>query len=551
MRRTNPFRSATRGEEPRDDATSLEDALFTTGHDAPSEEPVTTPLWRRRPPVPWIAAAVVAALVLGTLALVLTRTTTTEAVRSAAQGPPHTVLTEPVTSRRMAAHLVTRGTITTQGEIPVECTPAAGGGEGPKVFTRPPKNGAKITEGGVLAAVNGRPVIALRGKVPAFRDMLPGSDGIDVRQLQAALRRLDHPITDRVGVFGPSTQQAVQRLYSAAGFTPVAPGPEDVSALRDADAAVRAAKDEVAQAQRVLRAAANPPPEAEVIRAQIAVEEAERALAQTTSTGTHRRLLAVQARDARAALAKLRRGPDTSTAQAALARAQAKVGEAVATRNRLAVQAGPRVPFCEVVFVDALPATVVSAAADPSGGGDSAASGGDSAAAGGGGAGGDGDTGSGDAPQGSGWATLAPGKLTLEATVQPDEAALVRTGTKVEFGGDDGGPAGTGSVTEIAHRGSDTVLVITPTTPFPAERRGDAVRVSLTTATTAAEVLAVPVAAVRGAADGRAVVTVRDADGTLRDVPVTAGLSADGFVEIRSVDGGGTLAPGDLVVVSR
>ncbi|MBB4959410.1 efflux RND transporter periplasmic adaptor subunit [Micromonospora polyrhachis] len=77
---------------------------------------------------------------------------------------------------------------------------------------------------------------------------------------------------------------------------------------------------------------------------------------------------------------------------------------------------------------------------------------------------------------------------------------------------------------------------------------GQSVRVTIKVGGTGDDVLVVPVAAVFTAADGQAHVTVDSGGGITRDVPVEAGLTADGDVEVTPVGGG--LEVGDRVVVS-
>jgi hypothetical protein len=60
----------------------------------------------------------------------------------------------------------------------------------------------------------------------------------------------------------------------------------------------------------------------------------------------------------------------------------------------------------------------------------------------------------------------------------------------------------------------------------------------------------VPLAAVSAGADGQARVDVVGANGKATQVNVTAGLSADGFVEITPVEPG-AIKQGDLVVVGQ
>jgi peptidoglycan hydrolase-like protein with peptidoglycan-binding domain len=104
------------------------------------------------------------------------------------------------------------------------------------VVTRlPAKLGARAWPGHVVVQVDGRPVILLRGTLPAYRDLREGDTGPDVSQLQGALTGLGYSDFDPGGYFGPSTALAIQTLYQNLGYsaplyhphvkkTPVAPG---------------------------------------------------------------------------------------------------------------------------------------------------------------------------------------------------------------------------------------------------------------------------------------------------------------------------------------
>jgi peptidoglycan hydrolase-like protein with peptidoglycan-binding domain len=76
----------------------------------------------------------------------------------------------------------------------------------------PKKVGDKVGNGDVVLQVSGRPVIALVGRLPAYRDMTPGSNGPDVAQLQAALHRVGIADDDPVGTYGRGTKDAVTAL---------------------------------------------------------------------------------------------------------------------------------------------------------------------------------------------------------------------------------------------------------------------------------------------------------------------------------------------------
>ena len=80
--------------------------------------------------------------------------------------------------------------------------------------------GSALGAGVALLSVNDRPVFAIAGSFPAFRDLAAGDTGIDVRQLQDGLRAAGYAIARREnGTFGPRTVAAVRAMYKAAGFS--------------------------------------------------------------------------------------------------------------------------------------------------------------------------------------------------------------------------------------------------------------------------------------------------------------------------------------------
>lgn len=188
---------------------------------------------------------------------------------------------------------------------------ADGGVSAEIVTAHPLAVGADVTEGSVVAVVSGRPVIALTGALPAYRDLKPGDVGPDVGQLQAALLEL-HLISAgfRLGTFDVPTSQAVRDLYASVGFDPVLTGVGD----QDPDVLIANARGAVTAAQRALS------------RARRDAESAPSADA------------------------------DDSVAQAAAA-----LEQAVSARDRTVDRAGATLPRSEVVFVPLLPATLVAA----------------------------------------------------------------------------------------------------------------------------------------------------------------------------------------------
>jgi hypothetical protein len=96
--------------------------------------------------------------------------------------------------------------------------------------------GDTIAAGTVLFRANSRPVLALTGTFPLYRDLHGGDTGDDVTALQQALAAAGHPTgRDTPGTYGPGTKQALTALYRAAGHTP----PDNDPAIRTQIAALQ------------------------------------------------------------------------------------------------------------------------------------------------------------------------------------------------------------------------------------------------------------------------------------------------------------------------
>jgi peptidoglycan hydrolase-like protein with peptidoglycan-binding domain len=92
-------------------------------------------------------------------------------------------------------------------------------------------------------------------------------------------------------------------------------------------------------------------------------------------------------------------------------------------------------------------------------------------------------------------------------------------------------------------------LAVHPSKPLPARLNGENVLVTVETGRTEGAVLTVPVAAIVTTESGTSYVTVTGAHGKKTQVPVTPGISENGYVQVTPVRGG-HLAAGDSVVVS-
>ncbi|MBS2547435.1 HlyD family efflux transporter periplasmic adaptor subunit [Catenulispora sp. NL8] len=187
--------------------------------------------------------------------------------------------------------------------------------------------------------------------------------------------------------------------------------------------------------------------------------------------------------------------------------------------------------------------------------------------------------------------TLESGTLTVSAFLPPAQADLVKPGMKVQLdaealgdqtaeakvasigtiaagqgpdtnGADASGPAaGSSGIPAVGanvlqqpvkpqQTGIGLPLTITSTEPLPTTWNGQDVRVTLTGAATDGPVLAVPLSALSTGADSVTSVTVVAPDGSQRRVPVSAGTSADGDVQVTPIKPS-ALREGDTVVVGQ
>lgn len=169
----------------------------------------------------------------------------------------------PVEKRVLGASIVTRGTARFGLPQLVSIAPSALKPGVGLVTTLPARN-VQVPEGGVLLTASGRPVFVLQGDVPAYRDLVPGLRGEDVRQLERGLARLGFDPGPPDGLYDHQTSAAVARWYQAKGW-------EAFGATREQQAAVRQlerdADDAAKLAAAAAAAAAAAPPALESARA--------------------------------------------------------------------------------------------------------------------------------------------------------------------------------------------------------------------------------------------------------------------------------------------
>ncbi|WP_327089407.1 peptidoglycan-binding protein [Nonomuraea sp. NBC_01738] len=190
-------------------------------------------------------------LIIAAAGWVLSTRLRSPADEAARRTPPKpSLVTAAVERRKLESAVVVSGTLEYGSPLPITLAGVVGGTAELQRVTRPPHQG-KIQEGAVLMEVNGRPVFALRGKVPMHRTIGPGTKGDDVKQLQRAMRRMGFggPVS---GVFDRATIAAVTKLYAKRGYEAQQPNLTDRQSHDTLRRAVQTAKETLADQQKTL-----------------------------------------------------------------------------------------------------------------------------------------------------------------------------------------------------------------------------------------------------------------------------------------------------------
>ena len=230
-----------------------------------------------------LAAVLLAVAAVAGLAFVAGSHIESPADAAARTAPPApSPILVPVEKRVLGSSIVTRGTARFGLPQPVSISPstlkpAAG------LITLLPTRNAAVAEGGVLLSASGRPVFVLQGETPAYRDLVPGLSGEDVRQLKQALARMHFDPGPVDGRYDQQTGAAVARWYRSKGWEPFGPTREQQTVIRnlereagDASKAALAAATTVAAAGPSVDAArAAAVVSARTAAAEVAAKQAE------------------------------------------------------------------------------------------------------------------------------------------------------------------------------------------------------------------------------------------------------------------------------------
>jgi peptidoglycan hydrolase-like protein with peptidoglycan-binding domain len=535
----------------------------------------------RRPLAALVVGVVILSAVGGWVAGSRIRSPAEIAAQSAA--PDASPILVPAELRTVSADVVTRGTgrfgspqtLTTS---PSALKPSTG------IVTNVPAAGTEIGEGGMVMTAAGRPVFLLAGDRLGVRDLGPGLQGEDVRQLEQALARLGFDPGAADGVYDAATEAAVARWYEAAGYAPFRTTDEQLAAIRAREADLATARVDLANADDNAATmdselAAARSAHADALATQAASPAAVAAAQAAAAADDQAAQVEVTARSV--ALDELLADPDATPGAIAVARAELSSAQAAATSVRLAGEktvadanaaaaeadnavattdaavrageqrvaiarsltgaqgtvtdlaaqeadlerrrAGVQVPADEVVFVPRVPVRVSELLVAP-----------------------------GDKLEGS-VMKATDAVVAVDGALPLADASLVHAGMPVRIDEPDLGIAGTGTISQVAQtpgtNGMDGfhIWFEVVVDGAPPNVVGVAVRLTVAVGSSQGEVLAVPLSAVSLAADGSSRVQRDDGHGRTTSVTVEPGLSAAGYVEVTPVGGG--LAPGDLVVV--
>lgn len=523
-----------------------------------------------------IAVVAVVALLVGAL---LMRFVISPADLASRTEPPEAgPVSVPIEMREIRNTVTIRGAVTYADAV--EATIETGGMTDRAVVTgRVPAVGAVLNAGDIALEIAGRPVVVLPGDLPVIRTLTIGMKGPDVLQLKQALASLGYDIANKESnEFDAGTANAIAALYNKLGYSAPTGGEEAQELLRTAQEGVRGsetaleqAKAGVTQAKDALSRAQNQEQRSVIVAAENGVREAERQLKAARNNSESSRLDIARLEDevklAKVQLDEAKQPPDVSGEREAVKSAEQAVTEAEralkdAKEQLTQAQRGmmARMPAEEVMYLSNLPRRVDQvnvARGEVLSGSAMSVSGatlqikGTAAAQ--------------DAQllkEGMEASFQAPDGTTLKATVAK-VAPPGRGGSSSDNGDDDGSGEGDGEGTTGGESGEGTTggsgagrwdVELVPGELTAAQidmLRMTNVRVSMAVASTEGEVLAVPVAAVSAGTGGESRVELTPANPTDEPivVPVTTGLSAEGYVEISSDDE--RIAAGTRVVVGR
>ncbi len=532
-------------------------------------------------------------------------------VAAEAEPPEPSLITVEVELVELTADVVTRADIGYDAPATLSITGSIGGEQIALIATAVPVEGDDIVEGQPVIEVSGRPILALQGDIPMYRDLRPGAEGPDVLQLEEALARLGLLESEPDGILDDDSEAAITEWYELVGYRPNGTSDVEEAQLDAARARVRGANQAVTDAQGALGDATAAPDELAIRQAEAAVAGAQDQLSLARGALTdgavqnERSIVDAEVQRSMAAsdysiaqarwqIAQTGVHPDTGAlptpielerlrldleaAESTLLAADQRIQDArtQAETSSLQLEGAIRnaelaVAAAEASFEDLMsPPDTARLRAQVSDARQELA---------------DAQTEfaeiqaavgiwvpageivflprlpvridrlsvqRGDRVDGS-YATVTGSDLAVRGAVSERDVSLVREGAIVWIDDRSLSEPIAGTIRLVDDRAgtrtvaSDRHYVEIVAEGIPEELIGSNVRVVIPVGGTAGPVLAVPASALSATADGASRVEVAESDGSTRLVTVEVGLAARGLVEVSPVDG--ELDQGDLVVV--
>lgn len=430
-----------------------------------------------------------------------------------------------VEKRVLASKVITRGTAHYASPFTVIVAPSRLKPQLSRA-TRLPERNSMISEGDVVFSASGRPVIILQGVIPVFRDFILGNQGIDITQLEKALARLGLATGLVDGIFDEGTAGGIQQLYQSRGWhvygltvvqAEIMSGLEEqrMTALNDLQQAKNkqslvAIKIKAAEAAAVSRA----------LQDKLTIKKIEDSIENSTGDSRELERLALERQFAQAQEQSNQLSAQLSvqTAREELRQAErdytyyeqliARIEKELANLEQAS---SSQIPADEVIFAPSLPSRVEEVLIDI------------------------GDEVAGEVM------TLTNNQVVIDSSLTLQTAPLVKPGLPVTIDEPHLGIQARGLVQYVASNpGTDGVdgyhvFFQIQVTESHADLDGVSLRLTIPVQSTAGEVLVVPLSALSMQADGSSRVQVVRAD-SFEYVKVIPGLSADGFVEIKTGD---------------
>lgn len=463
-----------------------------------------------------------------------------EAAARTAPPTPSPILV-PIEKRMLASEVVTRGTARFGTPQPIALAPSPLKTNTAGLLTTVPLANTQFKEGDVLFTASGRPVLTLQGTTPAYRDMVPGTSGSDVQQLEQALKRMGFDPGEVDGNYDEKTSAAVSAWYQAKGFEPFGPTPEQQTKVRALETAMAdAVKNKLAADTAAATA------DLGVKNSRVKADLAERtARAEISTRIADQALIALDPRslqtariaaDAKVQLARsavdsakldgevgMRAAIDAQKVAQFDARLTAEREAQATTEWQDAMRKmGVSVPLDELVFIPALPVRAEQITGIVGG------------------------TASGPIM------SVTDNQIVIDSSLPLEAAPMVKPGMVVAIDEPSLGYKAKGVVGTVAEtpgtRGVDgyhfyfAVRVGETQTAL----QGFSLRLTMPIKSTQGAVTTVPVSALSLAADGTSRIQIQK-NGALEYVTVEPGLRANGYVEVKPKEG--QLEPGQLVVV--